>query len=230
MGCSALRLLPLHFLCSPGYIPDCWLLRQRGLFHLHYRCHIVPLLLRDISHDDMPFPRDGGSVSSLGLRRDILIVGSFLPCIYYGFYCEPHLKVIYLTIISLAGCGAAYIVLSPTYSRPSHRGARTSVFLALGLCAVVPVTHALYSHGYRKICLDLGFNWLITSGALYVTGALIYANRLPERWWPGKFDYWLSSHQIFHAYVVLAALSHYMCISTAAHHWHGVLGGVCLVS
>lgn len=30
------------------------------------------------------------------------------------------------------------------------------------------------------------------------SGAAIYANRIPERWRPGKHDYWLSSHQIFH--------------------------------
>ena len=30
------------------------------------------------------------------------------------------------------------------------------------------------------------------------SGAIIYANRVPERWFPGKFDLWLHSHQLFH--------------------------------
>jgi adiponectin receptor len=69
--------------------------------------------------------------------------------------------------------GASYIVLSPTYSRPSHRGARTVVFVALGLLAVLPVSHAIYAFGFHKLYHELGFMWLITSGGLYLSGALI---------------------------------------------------------
>lgn len=35
----------------------------------------------------------------------VLIVGSFYPCIYYGFYCAPHFQKFYLTLISSAGIG-----------------------------------------------------------------------------------------------------------------------------
>lgn len=33
---------------------------------------------------------------------------------------------------------------------------------------------------------------------------------MPERWYPGRFDYFGASHQIFHVCVVLAALAHFM--------------------
>ena len=35
----------------------------------------------------------------------VLTVGSFYPCIYYGFYCEVHFQATYLTLITLAGLG-----------------------------------------------------------------------------------------------------------------------------
>lgn len=35
------------------------------------------------------------------------------------------------------------------------------------------------------------------------------ANRIPERFAPGRFDYFFASHQIFHLCVVFAALAHY---------------------
>ena len=35
----------------------------------------------------------------------VLTVGSFFPCIYYGFFCDPHLQAFYLTCICLAGLG-----------------------------------------------------------------------------------------------------------------------------
>lgn len=143
----------------------------------------------------------------------ILIVGSFFPSIYYGFYCHPHLQVFYLAGISLAGFGASMVVLSPEYSKPTHRAARTLVFIGLGLCAVIPMTHIiLTTHGLHELIIDLGFGWLVGSGAMYIIGATIYAKRFPERWAPGKYDYFFASHQIFHVFVVLAALAHYKAV------------------
>lgn len=69
--------------------------------------------------------------------------------------------------------GAAYIVLSPEYSKPTHRGARTKVFIALGLSAVIPVTHALKIYGSHTLRTEFGFDWVILSGTLYISGALI---------------------------------------------------------
>lgn len=53
------------------------------------------------------------------------------------------------------------------------------------------------------------FYYLILMGVMYVGGALLYAARFPERFFPGRFDYLLSSHQIFHILVFSAAIVHY---------------------
>ena len=50
------------------------------------------------------------------------------------------------------------------------------------------------------------------------------ANRIPERFSPGTFDYFFASHQIFHCFVVAAALAHYASVLTAFGHWHNRLG------
>lgn len=126
--------------------------------------------------------------------RLVLTVGSFFPCIYYAFYCETHYQVLYLGIITIAGlggiyasqdtrretslitdatAGAAYIVLNPQYGKNTHRKARTYVFIALGLSSILPVSHAFVAHGFRALCIEMGFHWLLTSGALYITGALL---------------------------------------------------------
>ncbi|KAI0720700.1 HlyIII-domain-containing protein [Cerioporus squamosus] len=150
----------------------------------------------------------------------VLTVGSFFPCVYYAFFCHPHYQAFYLTCICLAGIGAAYIVLNPEYRKPTHRGARTKVFILLGLCGVIPTLHALVTHGFYTACYEMGFGWLLLSATCYITGALLYANRIPERFSPGTFDYFFASHQIFHFFVVAAALAHYASILTAFGHWH----------
>ncbi|KAM3172116.1 hypothetical protein ACTXT7_015221 [Hymenolepis weldensis] len=53
---------------------------------------------------------------------------------------------------------------------------------------------------------------------LYITGALIYACRFPECLYPGKFDIWFQSHQIFHVFVVMAALVHLNSILEIAEY------------
>ncbi|KAI0631080.1 HlyIII-domain-containing protein [Trametes polyzona] len=150
----------------------------------------------------------------------VLTVGSFFPCIYYGFFCDPHYQTFYLSGITLAGIGAAYIVLNPEYRKPTHRGARTKVFILLGLSGIIPTLHGLITHGFYTLCYEMGFGWLLASGAMYIVGALLYANRIPERLSPGTFDYFFASHQIFHFFVVGAALAHYAGVLTAFDHWH----------
>ncbi|KAJ7126061.1 hemolysin-III related-domain-containing protein [Mycena epipterygia] len=145
----------------------------------------------------------------------VLTVGSFYPSLHFGFFCHPRLQILYIVSLSFIGLGAAYIVLNPEYAKPTHRGARTAVFIGLGLSAVGPVTHCLLTEGYHKVISDLGFGWIVIEGAFYISGALLYANRIPERFAPGKFDYFFASHQIFHCCVVAAAGAHYAGVLTA---------------
>lgn len=68
---------------------------------------------------------------------------------------------------------AGYIVLNPEYAKPTHRHARTRVFLALGLSGILPFSHLLLVHGSHKSLLEMGFIWLLAAGVMYTTGALL---------------------------------------------------------
>ncbi|CCO27429.1 hypothetical protein BN14_01468 [Rhizoctonia solani AG-1 IB] len=103
----------------------------------------------------------------------VLTVGSFYPCLHYGFYCDYHLQVIYSVGITVAGCIAAYVVLNPVYGTPAYRWARTTVFFLLGICALVPVTHAYLIYGLERMQNEMGVNWIALTGTLYASGALI---------------------------------------------------------
>jgi adiponectin receptor len=66
-------------------------------------------------------------------------------------------------------------------------------------------------------------------GVLYLTGAIIYGARVPERWWPGRFDLFLHSHQIFHVIVLAASMSHYYGM-VRAFHWHHTANPFCAIT
>jgi len=48
------------------------------------------------------------------------------------------------------------------------------VFIGLGLCAVGPITHMVVStHGFHELMRDVGFGWIVLSGAMYIFGATL---------------------------------------------------------
>ncbi|SJX61828.1 related to Adiponectin receptor 1 [Sporisorium reilianum f. sp. reilianum] len=158
----------------------------------------------------------------------VMIVGSFLPALHYGFYCHAHWQLGYSLGVTALGALAMYVVLSPSYGTPAYRPHRTAVFLVLGLSAIVPTAHVVHVYGYATVTETMGLRFLILSGALYVVGALMYAARVPERFAPGRFDMLGASHQVFHVLILAAAAAHYVSIRRAYAFWHTVeaLGGV----
>ncbi|RWS06198.1 adiponectin receptor protein-like protein [Dinothrombium tinctorium] len=149
----------------------------------------------------------------------LLITGSFVPWLYYGFYCDYFPKIFYLVLVSTLGTLTTIVSLWEKFSEPNFRAIRASVFAAFGLSGVIPGVHWLISQNWiTAASLRSSFICLISMGVLYITGAFLYASRIPERFFPGKCDYWFHSHQIFHILVIIAAIVHYQGISVMALH------------
>lgn len=94
------------------------------------------------------------------------------------------------------------------------------MFALMGLSAVFPVIHGIRLYGVEHMRKSVGLDWVVLQGVLYLLGAGIYAARVPEKWSPGKYDIWGSSHQIFHVLVVLAAASHLVGLVKAFDYEH----------
>jgi len=71
------------------------------------------------------------------------------------------------------------------------------VFIGLGLSGVVPVMHSIIVDGFWKAVNESALGWLSLMAVIYIVGAIIYAVRIPERIWPGRFDIWVCSHFSF---------------------------------
>ncbi|KAL8716315.1 MAG: hypothetical protein Q9220_000220 [cf. Caloplaca sp. 1 TL-2023] len=148
----------------------------------------------------------------------VLIWGSFVPSIWYGFFCDRGLRRAYWGMISIIGIGCTIVSITPRFRTPKWRPFRASMFVAMGLSAIIPVLHGLKVYGLQQMNDRIGLAWLVLQGCLYVLGAGIYAARFPERLQPGKFDVWGSSHQIFHILILFAALSHLIGLLRAYEH------------
>jgi len=138
----------------------------------------------------------------------IMIVSSFVPPIYYAFLCNPFSRLAYLSIISALGILVILTLLAPALSSPRFRPFRATLFLAMGFSGVVPAVHALVINWEHQAChLALGLE--VAMGLAYAIGVGFYVTRVPERWKPGAFDIAGHSHQIFHVFVLVGALTHY---------------------
>ncbi|KAL6459639.1 hypothetical protein MHYP_G00313980 [Metynnis hypsauchen] len=142
-----------------------------------------------------------------------LIMGSFVPWLYYSFYCSPQPCFIYLIVVCVLGLAAITVSQCDFFATPQYRGVRAGVFVGLGLSGVVPTLHFVITEGFLRATTMGQMGWLFLMAALYITGACLYAARIPERFFPGKCDIWFHSHQLFHILVVAGAFVHFHGVS-----------------
>jgi adiponectin receptor len=118
---------------------------------------------------------------------------------------------VYLTFISVFAITVFLYSFTPDFHSPPNRKLRGTLFLTLGLSTGFPLLHlALFGSHIAGFEFAPTLLFWYLGGISYVTGALIYINRIPERFRPGRYDIWGSSHQIFHCFVVLGVMLHYV--------------------
>jgi len=71
----------------------------------------------------------------------VLITGSFLPWVYYSFYCHAMTKYVYMTAIFTFGVICTVVSMAKAFQLPKYRAKRALLFLAFGICGLVPCVH-----------------------------------------------------------------------------------------
>uniref|UniRef100_A0A8C3GGM5 Progestin and adipoQ receptor family member 4 n=1 Tax=Cairina moschata TaxID=8855 RepID=A0A8C3GGM5_CAIMO len=123
--------------------------------------------------------------------------------------------------------GAVPIIYCWLPCQPWRRGAALALYAALSLLALRgavraassarrlgsfagPALFRLLVLGLRAAGLGGGAPGALSCygrmDALALLGGAVNAARVPERWSPGRFDYWGNSHQLMHLLVVLGLL------------------------
>ncbi|GFR07944.1 adiponectin receptor protein [Trichonephila clavata] len=215
LGCVSFIGIAFYFLTRPSNQIQ-W--REKVVFAIFFAGVITCLGMSFVFHT--VYCRSE-KISKLFSKLDycgiaFLIIGSFVPWLYYGFYCSFQPKLIYMVLVIVLGTATVIVSLWDTFSEPRYRSLRAGVFVAFGLSGAIPAIHYLFVEGWFPTFYTAPFAWLCLMGVLYITGAIFYALRVPERFCPGKCDIWFNSHQIFHILVIVAACIHYHGISEMA--------------
>ena len=122
-------------------------------------------------------------------------------------YFNIDFAITFLMIVTLSSLITLAITFHPKGNSPSCRKVRGIIYIINGLAAGDPFFAGFFLDFDAK---GLFFYYWMIGGILYITGALIYILRIPERFKPKTFDYIGQSHNLFHIFVLIAAFVHFL--------------------
>ncbi|EGC37047.1 hypothetical protein DICPUDRAFT_46764 [Dictyostelium purpureum] len=174
------------------FLFSCFLCFTSSTIYHTYRSHSIPVFRKTLMLD----------VSSIGF----LILSSVCLIIDSELSCWPSFKKVYLSLFLILIIIA--LLLLPKIMREKRYGFRTLIFSILALQGIVSHLLRIYMQGY----FDQDFYVLkcLVFAYLFIgLGLAIRRLKVPEKYSPGKFDIWFSSHQIFHVLVVIGTIQIY---------------------
>eukprot|EP00095_Tigriopus_kingsejongensis_P005810 maker-scaffold716_size107355-snap-gene-0.23 protein:Tk05810 transcript:maker-scaffold716_size107355-snap-gene-0.23-mRNA-1 annotation:"conserved hypothetical protein" len=170
--------------------------------YLHVICCIAPWLGSTMYHLFMNHQSGVMTYKKL-LTLDMICIwiaqnlGS-VPCVWVTSICfSPSLKYASISAFSLGSIVSLYQAV--TAVSPLRRRYSFAIPFAMRICAIA--VRVLGSGGGSSHAIF----YLIMQDFFAVIGGAIGAFNIPERWFPGRFDLCLNSHNIMHVLVVLAA-------------------------
>ncbi|CCE78127.1 Piso0_000742 [Millerozyma farinosa CBS 7064] len=158
----------------------------------------------------------------------ILITCSLISIILFAFYDEPFSKYLYSGLFLSLGSVCTVLTLKPKFATSEYRSFRATMFIIFGLSGIFPIISAISLYGFENAVQRSSAGWLVFEGFFYISGAVLYACRFPERlthneediFTPGLFDIFGHSHQIFHVFVVIAVYCHWRALTACYHYLH----------
>lgn len=146
-----------------------------------------------------------------------LVVGSFLPPCYFAFTCEPWLRVLYLGMIGVLGSVGLAGPFFGFWADAKFFWCRLLIYTLMGGSGIFPVVHVNFiMPGGTASPHVLGLAIIM---ALYFFGMMIYILKIPECFFPGRFDVWFHSHMIWHVFVLAASVIHFVNCLAMYLHW-----------
>lgn len=94
------------------------------------------------------------------------------------------------------------------------------MYAGLGLSFVIPMIHGIIIYGFKTQVYRMSLDWMALMAFFNLTGAAIYAARVPEKWYPNRHNIYGSSHQILHFMVIFAGIAHMFGLLKAFDHLH----------
>ncbi|OCL09641.1 HlyIII-domain-containing protein [Glonium stellatum] len=148
------------------------------------------------------------SVDMIGVT--ILLTASAMMTEYAAFYCDRPWQMFYISLTCAFGLNGIILPWVPKFRHPDAAWTRVIFFSCLGLTGVLPVIHIIMTRGWPSmLALYRPMGGVVSP---IIGGAVIYASKFPEVFWPGRFDFLGSSHNLWHIAVLVGIIRGYFAM------------------
>ena len=135
----------------------------------------------------------------------ITILGTYGPFIYFAFYCQENIQWVYYILVNILGLITIVISSLDEFQKSNYRIYRGGIFALLVVSAICPIIHRIVLNPQNQEDFTIEMEYYILSIFFYALGLFFYASQIPEKYWKGRFNIILSSHQIFHFFTIIAS-------------------------
>ncbi|TGZ79822.1 HlyIII-domain-containing protein [Ascodesmis nigricans] len=153
----------------------------------------------------------------------LLIAVSIMTTEYTAFYYEPISRACYMGLTLLFGITGVILPWRPIFNEADMRVYRVAFYICLAATGTAPLAQLMLTRGVEWTAAF--YLPILKSLAVYLVGATVYALQVPERWWPGAFDWVGGSHNIFHVMVVAGIVFHWVAMQDLFRRAWGAFEG-----
>ena len=181
---------------------------DEAVIYLYHVGVIVCFALSTIFH---VFSNHSKEINQLGHKLDHLgivfvIWTSAIASTNFALHGEPSdIRLMHFVSISASAVVVAIFTLREGFRRPGNREVHFNTHVLLGCTAILPILQSLRAHGYESLSRRMGLKNFIGLVTCNICAGILYTLRIPERWYPGRFDIWGSSHQWLHLFTIFGA-------------------------
>ncbi|XP_066953105.1 progestin and adipoQ receptor family member 3-like isoform X2 [Macrobrachium rosenbergii] len=133
--------------------------------------------------------------------EDDAVVASFVLICFMFF---TH-RIMYMCLVFVLFAGAMVMLLTPKFMGAEWEWARVALFTGWAASGVLPTLHWLYLYyGADSNIVSVFLPRIMMMYIISGSAAFVYVFKIPERYFPGRFDYIGASHQLWHLIIVVA--------------------------
>jgi adiponectin receptor len=132
--------------------------------------------------------------------------------IYFSYFCDKYLLVLYSLVIGLLNLICLFVIVNDHFTQDKYKNLKVTCFIAQACLFLIPLGHRvlLYDNTVYDQILKRESGYFFLGFILFILCIVFYLGLIPERYYPGKLDIFGHSHQIFHVLSVLGSLFVYL--------------------
>lgn len=180
-------------------------------------CFILSTIFHTFSDHSPYMHKFGNELDHLGIV--LVMWGTGVSGAHFGFYHHHAVRNFYFALLTVTAIGCGIFTLRPKFRRPTYRLMRFLMYAFLGASLFTPIIHGLFKFGWNELDEMMGLESFFGLGLINFSGSAVYASRIPERWFPRRFDLLGQSHNWMHVLVLTGALVRLNGLLVVVRRW-----------